>query len=381
MLGKAKTDLTGKVTTAVNRYFGIGTGESDTPTANTGYRVYYELPNDSTMGYIWAADSNDVRSEGMSYGMMIALQTDLHTQFDHLWNFAKKYMQITASGPLQNFFNWQGHVTGSTVSFNNSRPAPDGDQYFAAALYLADQRWGSTGAINYKQEADNIAGSFMHNSGSGSNCTLFNPSQHQVVFFPLGGSCNITDPSYHLPGFYELFALYGPSADSAAWKAQATASRAFLVQSANATTGLHPDYATFSGSPTTASAGDGHDAFQYDAWRVVMNMAIDYAWFSSDASMKAQIEKYYTFFTKYLGNGNVTQSLFNVDGSGAMGGGSTALTATLATGALASTASNESSFVNNLWIIQQQNGQFRYYQENVYLLGLLAAAGNYCYAF
>ena len=46
------------------------------------------------MAFIWAADSDDVRSEGMSYGMMIAVQMNLQPQFDRLWKFAKTYMQF-----------------------------------------------------------------------------------------------------------------------------------------------------------------------------------------------------------------------------------------------------------------------------------------------
>ena len=79
-------------------------------------------------------------------------------------------------------------------------------------------------------------------------------------------------------------------------------------------------------------------------------------------------------------NGNVAASLFKVDGSGASGGGSTALTATLGAGGLASTAANRTTYVNNLWNIAQQSGQYRYYQESVYLLGLLATAGKLSYA-
>jgi endo-1,4-beta-D-glucanase Y len=104
------------------------------------------------------------------------------------------------------------------------------------------------------------------------------------------------------------------------WKSLADTSRTFLVSSANASTGLHPDYATFAGAPTTAQAGDGHDQFAFDAWRVVMNMAVDYAhagdWSGTpSASMKAQVNKYHTFFASYLGTNNLTQSLFHVDGS------------------------------------------------------------------
>ena len=112
-----------------------------------------------------------------------------------------------------------------------------------------------------------------------------------------------------------------------------------------------------------------------------MNMAVDYAWFSQHAGLKAQTEKYHAFFTNHLGTNNVTNALFNVDGTNPSGGGSTALTATLAAGALASDAANKKTYVDNLWNVAQQNGKYRYYQESVYLLGLLAVAGKYNYAF
>jgi len=377
-----------KVTTAVNRYFGIGTNEPATPTAATGYRCYYELPQDSSMGFIWAADSDDVRSEGMSYGMMIAVQMNMQTQFDRLWKFAKTYMQYPASSSLtawRGYFIWQGKVARSsttswTVTFSaNTGPAPDGDQYFAAALYLADKRWGSAGATNYKAEADTIATALLHNAATASDGRqpIISTSQNMPVFYPQGASANLTDPSYHLPAFYELFAASGPSADAAKWRSVASTSRGFFVSSANATTGLHPDYATFAGAPTTANPNDGHNTFGFDAWRVVMNMAVDYVWGAADSREKTQIEKYHTFFGSYLQNGNVTQSLFSVDGTNPSGGGSTALTATLAAGGMVSTTSNRAMYVSNLWNIQQQSGTYRYYQESVYLLGLLNAAGMF----
>jgi oligosaccharide reducing-end xylanase len=380
--GKTQGDVDTKVTTAVNRFFGIGTGEPATPTADTGYRLYYELPGDPSMAYIWAVDSNDVRSEGVSYGMMLAVQTDLHAEFDKLWKFAKTYMQYSASsGAWKSYFKWQGTVNGGTINFGNAGPAPDGDQYFAAALYLADKRWGSSGAFNYKQEADNITSAMLNNSATGDGrVPIINAGANMVVFYPFGGTAGFTDPSYHLPAFYELFALYGPVADGAKWRSVAATSRGFLVSSGHPSTGLHPDYATFQGQPTTAAAGDGHNEFRFDAWRVVMNMAVDYAWFSSSATMKGQIEKYHAFFANHLVTGNVKDSLFPVDGSNPSGGGSTALTATLASGALASAASNRATYVNNLWLVSQQSGKYRYYQECVYLLGLLATGGKLSYA-
>jgi oligosaccharide reducing-end xylanase len=381
--GKTQAEVDAKVTTAVHRFFGIGTGEPNTPTLDSGYRCYYELPNDPSMAYIWAPDSNDIRSEGMSYGMMIAVQTDLRAQFDKLWKFAKTHMQYPADTPItpwKHYFRWQGTVTGSTVNFGATTvPAPDGDEYFAAALYLADRRWGSTGTVNYRREADDIAAAMLHNTAAASRYPIIHATQNMIVFVPYGGANEYTDPSYHLPGFYEMFALYGPAVDAAKWRSVADTSRKYLVASAHPTTGLHSDYATFAGAPTTGSPGDGHDQFKYDAWRVVMNMAVDYAWFSQSPTLKAQVEKYHAFFAPYLMGSNVTSSLFHVDGSNASGGGSTALTATLAAGALASSAANRKAYVDALWSVPQQAGLYRYYQESVYLLGLLAASGKLGY--
>jgi oligosaccharide reducing-end xylanase len=295
-------------------------------------------------------------------------------------------MQYPENSPVtawRHYFRWQGTVSGNNVSFGSTVvPAPDGDEYFAAALYLADQRWGSAGAVSYKKEADAIAGAMLHNVATADGrFPIIHATQRMVVFVPFGGSNEFTDPSYHLPAFYELFATHGPTNDSETWRALASKSRDYLVTSAHPTTGLHPDYATFAGAPKTGSAGDGHDQFKYDAWRVVMNMAVDHAWFSGDAKLKAQIEKYHAFFADHLGTNNVENSLFHVDGSNPSGGGSTALTATLAAGALASSAANRKTYVDKLWNVPQQSGQYRYYQESVYLLGLLAVAGKFRHSF
>jgi oligosaccharide reducing-end xylanase len=296
-----------------------------------------------------------------------------------------QYPANTGTTAWRYYFRWQGTVNTSsatswTATFGaTTSPAPDGDEYFATALYLADRRWGSTDAFNYKQEADNVSAAMLNNVATMADgrYPIISTSNNMVVFVPSGASNGFTDPSYHLPAFYELFAQLGPAADAARWRQLATVSRNFLVASAHAMTGLHPDYATFAGMPRTATAGDGHDEFRFDAWRVPLNMAIDYAWYSGSAAMKTQAEKYQTFFADKLVNGNVANSLFPVASHTGSGGGSTALTGTLAAASLASAATNRGTFVNNLWLIGQQSGTYRYYQEAIYLLSLLAVAGKF----
>jgi oligosaccharide reducing-end xylanase len=387
LLGVPVGEVDQKVITAVNRFYGIGTNEqTQPPVANSGYRVYYELPQDRSMAYIWAVDANDIRSEGMSYGMMIAVQMDMQEQFDKLWKFARTFMQFPANSNLtawRYYFRWQGSVNTSNAQnwqvnyMANTGPAPDGEEYFAAALYLANRRWGSDGGVNYLQDAQNLSSAMLNNQSAGGRTAVINGGSNMVVFFPSGGTANYSDPSYHLPAFYELFASDGPQQDAARWRQIANVSRGFFVSSANPTTGLHPDYANFDG--TANSGGSNHNQFRFDAWRVIMNMAVDFSWFSSDARLKTQAEKYHAFFGSRIGNGSVVNQTFNLDGSGAGGGSSTALTATLAAGALASGAANRAEYVENLWNVPQQNGTYRYYQESVYLLGLLATSGLYGY--
>jgi len=382
-LGIGVGEVDAKLTTAVNRFFGIGTNEPATPTRDTGFRVYYELPQDRSMAFIWTTDSNDVRSEGMSYGMMIALQMDMQQQFNALWKFAKTFMQFpqnSATTSWRGNFRWQGTVnTGNgnnwQVNFPDSAgPAPDGDEYFAAALYLADRRWGSNGGVNYQQEADVISHAMLANTAAGNNTPLINAANNLVVFYP-NVQNQFTDPSYNLPAFYEIYATDGPQGDAARWNTIADASRNLLVRSANATTGLHPDYANFNGTPN--AGGDQHDQFRFDAWRVIMNMAVDYAWSGQDARWTTQANKYHAFFADKLNaaKDNVTNQTFALNGSNAAGGNSTALTSTLGAGAIASTAPNRLDFINAAWTVYQQSGQYRYYQESVYILGLLATSG------
>ncbi|HEU4582927.1 MAG TPA: glycosyl hydrolase family 8, partial [Polyangiaceae bacterium] len=254
LLGIPVAEVDDRVRLVVNRLFGIGTNESAIPQANTGYRIYYQLPQDPSQAFIWCADANDVRSEGQSYGMMIAVQMNMQAEFDRLWRFAQQRMQFATNDAWNRYFRWQGQVTANAnqinVNFGQNGPAPDGDEYFAAALYLADRRWGSNGAINYEQEADAIASAMLNNAGGGQGrVPIINAQSNMVVFFPQGNSAGFSDPSYHLPAFYELFAQDGNPGDAARWRQLAEVSRQYFVRAANGNTGLHPDYANFDGSP------------------------------------------------------------------------------------------------------------------------------------
>ena len=51
-------------------------------------KFYWE--NDEGLAYVMDTGNNDVRTEGMSYAMMIALQYDRKDVFDKLWGHSER---------------------------------------------------------------------------------------------------------------------------------------------------------------------------------------------------------------------------------------------------------------------------------------------------
>ena len=113
-------------------------------------KVYFEVGD--SMGYVSDVKNHDARTEGMSYGMMIAVQFGEKDIFDRLWRWSKHYMQHK-DGPRKGYFAWSCKTDGTR---NAQGAASDGELYFITALIFASNRWGNDTGINYKAEAQYI---------------------------------------------------------------------------------------------------------------------------------------------------------------------------------------------------------------------------------
>ncbi|MBN9503214.1 MAG: hypothetical protein BGO01_19745 [Armatimonadetes bacterium 55-13] len=338
-------------------------------------RVYYPVGQD--MAYIKDIGNGDVRSEGMSYGMMIAVQYGRQAEFDRLWKWAKTHMQHQ-EGPWKGYFAWSCEDSGKQ---RTKFPASDGEEYFAMALFFADGRWGSTsGYKNYRAEADHILHVMLRkekdNGGIVDNAmNMFDSKEKQVVFVPNGQAATFTDASYHLPAFYELWARWAKE-DREFWKDAAATSRKFFKKAAHPVTGLYPDYSTFDGKPTKPPwpSTNKSDNFQSDAFRVAGNIAMDYAWFGEDPWQVEQTNRLLKFFAnqkpKYV-------SGYTVDGNPVVDYQATGHVAMNAAASLAATDKVAPDFVNALWNAPIPSGQWRYYDGMLYMFGLLHASGQY----
>jgi oligosaccharide reducing-end xylanase len=334
--------------------------------------VYYSAGSD--MAYIKDVLHKDVRSEGMSYGMLIAVQLDKKAEFDRLWKWAKIYMQH-GTGARRNYFAWLLNTDGTVMDSNS---ASDGEEYFATALFFASARWGNgTGIFNYRAQAQAILDAMLdkseHDVSDTTITNMFRKSEKQVVLVPFGKASEITDPSYHLPHFYELWA-YWADKDNAFWRDAASASREFLHKAAHPITGLTPDYARFDGSPFDPWNG-GHADFRFDAWRTVMNAAVDYDWFAKDPREVLLCDRILEFFhgqgMKKYGN------QFTLEGVELSNDRSPGLLAMNAVACLASTRAYKTDFLREFWNTDVPTGIFRYYDGMLYMLALLHLSGNF----
>lgn len=335
-------------------------------------RVYYPIAPD--MAFIEDILHKDVRTEGMSYGMMIAVQLDKKPEFDRLWKWAKTFMQHR-SGPRKDFFAWHCSTSGSML---DSTAASDGEEWMVTALFFASARWGNgQGMFNYRTEAQTILDAMLNKEGrpwsDGKITNMFNVKEKQVVFVPDIAASGFTDPSYHLPHFYELWARWA-STNNQFWCDAASTSRLFFKKAAHPSTGLMPEYAHFDGTPLNWRGGGNND-FRFDAWRVGMNVALDYAWFARDLWAVSQSNRLLNFFHSQGVRTHGNQ--FTLDGKKLADDHSAGLVAMNAAASLASTNANRKEFVEELWNTPVPRGLYRYYDGLLYMMGLLQVSGNF----
>lgn len=332
-------------------------------------KFYFETP-DKTMAYMLDTGNIDARTEGMSYGMMMAVQMDRKDIFDRLWKYAVTYM-LHDSGVYEGYFAWSVNPDGSRRA---QGPAPDGEEYFAMALMFAANRWGDGEApYDYMNQAKTILRHCVHQDEMiKGGCTMWDRDNCLIKFVP---ETPFSDPSYHLPHFYELFSLYADECDRVFWKKAARESRAYISTSAHPVTGMCPEYAEFDGTPRHMFKKDMD--YYSDAYRVIMNIALDCSWFGKTEPLSKIAENLQKFFYE--------NAEFGVYGSYMLDGTPhpepamhpVAITATLAAGSIASEGKYAGIWLERFWNTPLRKGVRRYYDNCLYFFSFLMLAGEY----
>ncbi len=338
---------------------------------------YHEFGED--MAYIEDTGNHDARTEGMSYGMMMCVQMDRQKEFDRLWKWTKTYMYME-EGVNRGYFAWSVSPEGVPNAYG---PAPDGEEYFAMALFFASHRWGDgEGIFCYSREAQNILHTCLHKEEDGEGRGMWDPDNHLIRFIT---ECDFTDPSYHLPHFYELFGEWANEEDRPFWKEAARASREFLQRACHPVTGLCAEYSTFEGEPFSGlqDVFGRHDWYYSDAYRTIANIGLDHEWFGKNLGCAWQTrtaEHLQRFFCETVKDH--PRAVYSIEGGieGEAALHPVAITATNAQASLAVPAplgGNALACVREFWETPLRKGDRRYYDNCLYFFALLALGGNY----
>lgn len=382
-LGKSEAEIEERLAEIVDTFF-----------YREGEKVYFPVGED--MAYIEDTGNEDARTEGMSYGMMMCVQLDKKEEFDRLWKWAKTYMWME-EGENEGYFAWSCAPDGTK---NAHGPAPDGEEFFAMALFFAAHRWGNgEGIFDYEREARELLRACLHKGENGRpGQPMWNKENKLILFVP---GCGFTDPSYHLPHFYELFALWADEEDRGFWKEAAAASREYLAAACHPATGMSAEYAEFDGRPVgkPAWSGDRHDWFYSDSYRTAANIGLDYEWFGIDTGQRAAAER----LQRCLGvtHGENPFRIFEVDGTPleqealhpvaitaatAQAGlavpgnavGSVSIAEPQEAGSGVSDAGRTARmWAKKFWNLPMRTGVRRYYDNCLYVFAFLALSGRY----
>ena len=200
---------------------------------------------------------------------------------------------------------------------------------------------------------------------------MWEPENAYIRFVP---GMKISDPSYHLPHFYELFALKADGEDRAFWKRAAEASRRYIVLSAHPETGLSPEYADYGGK-TVLLFGKPW-VYYSDAYRVAENIALDRIWFGPDPALEQVVTKLQDFFAE---QDMEDLRAYELDGTPQSEPAMhpTAIRAVLGAASAASRSASRERFLREFAQLPMRRGNRRYYDNCLYFFCLLMLTGNY----
>lgn len=370
-LGYSKADIDAKLAKAYHDLF------------EGAHKIYFEVGD--SMAYVSDLKNHDARTEGLSYGMMVAVQLNKKEVFDRIWRWSKAYLQHQ-EGPRKGYFAWSIHP--ESLKRNSEGSASDGELYFVTSLLFASNQWGNNTGINYYAEARNILDAMWEKDGTGGVRNLFNVEHKQITFTPDNFGYGWTDPSYHVPAFLEIWAECARDGHEQFYRDCADTARMFLHRACHPVTGLNTDYTEFSGAPHSTPWMPA--AFRYDSWRVPMNIAMDYSWFAKDTKWQQEYAERIQNFL-YSKGIDTFEDQFNPDGTSPdfilQAGGykklrhSLGLVATAATTSLMTNNQYSREFVDALWnasLEPYSDGYFDpYYDGLLYLFSLMHLSGNY----
>lgn len=224
-------------------------------------------------------------SEGIAYGMIIAVMLDQQELFDGLWKYAMAWFNRNG------LMDWYIAPDGSrTLGVGG---ATDSDEDMAYALIQAHRQWGGQGSLDESY--------LSHARRQIDRVFELEVDHERWPDMLLPGDDwrgkNVFNPSYFAPHQYRLFGEV--SGNVAGW--QRVIHRGYQIvenslnaSSGNSDNGLVPAWCDADGTPVEAFPGAMQN-YQYDSARLPFRIAQDWA-YSQDPRARAYLARVSRFF-------------------------------------------------------------------------------------
>jgi endo-1,4-beta-D-glucanase Y len=245
-------------------------------------------------------------SEGIAYGMLLAVYMGDQSLFDDLW----KYEQTPLYQDDNGLMHWYISADGQTV--RGSFGATDADEDMAFALVMADRQWGGRGSLsaNYLDVAKDQINKVWNHEVLDSK--LAGAGDHFLDWTKI----NI---SYFAPAYYRVFDAIDTDTTHD-WPAVIKTVYDTITVTLNATNknqsnGLVPAWCSSDGAPNPGVFGPLQTAptnYQYDSCRTPFRIALDWCWFGTQQA-KDYLAKTSAFFSA-IGAANIADG-YNLDGT------------------------------------------------------------------
>jgi len=217
-------------------------------------------------------DKDSTVSEGIAYGMLIAVYMNDQTLFDDLWKYEQKFVDGRTG-----LMNWYIKADGSGLGTNGAGPATDADEDMGFALLMADKQWGGGGTLgkSYLEIAKDLIGKIYANE-------IF---EYKYLKPGAWGDNSATNLSYFAPAYYRLFAKVD-TANASNWMMVIDTMYGVLQASLSASNGnqmngLVPAWCDAGGKPNGGALGPGQQTpthYQYDSCRTPFRIGLDWCW-------------------------------------------------------------------------------------------------------
>jgi len=342
-------------------------------------RQYYIL-NDE--GNVKGKGKTICVSEGQGYGMQIMVlmageEKEAQAIFDGMYRFARMHPS-SVSKYLMSWSILKGCVTNKHNDNNNS--ATDGDMDIAISLLMADNQWGSTGTINYREEARKSIGAILKHE--------INGRKHSIL---LCDANTPDDPDYNdirssdfMPAYLRVFNNFFPNPE---WKKVIDNTYiifANIQQTYGAKTGLIPDFISYSKgkySPAKPNYLEGpfDGNYYYNACRVPFRVGLDYLLFG-DERAKNLLDPLSDFIkTTTTSNAENVCAGYYLSGKAFANHdfATPAYVCPFAIGAMLN--KNHQDWLDNCWnsVSKFEFKDYQYFDNTLQLLSMIVLSGNY----